>query len=79
MYQACIFAIFDTHVSSVHLDLSLNETVIGKIQTDWRSEFVNPHVKKALLKYNIMLYHSHSPIKTALAERVIRTIQLLVW
>jgi hypothetical protein len=35
---------------------------------DRGSEFFNPHVEKVLLKYNAMLYHSHSPIKAALAE-----------
>ena len=31
-----------------------------------------------MLKHSTMLYHSHSPIKAALAERLIRTIQLLI-
>ena len=30
------------------------------------------------MKYNTTLYHSHSPIKAALAERLIRTIRLLI-
>ena len=45
-----------------------------KIQTVQRSEFVNPYVKKVLLKYNTLCYHSNSPIKKAFAERLIRTI-----
>jgi len=49
-----------------------------KIQTDRGSEFVNPHVAKVLEKYSTLLYHSHSPIKAALAERLIRTIRLLI-
>ena len=49
-----------------------------KKQTDWDSVFVNPHVKKFLLKYNIILYHSFSPIKVALVERMIRKIRLLI-
>ena len=30
------------------------------------------------MKYSTLLYHSHSPIKAALAERLIRTIRLLI-
>ena len=48
------------------------------IQIDQGCEFFNPHVKKVLLKYNIVFYHSHSPIKVALAERLIRIIRLLI-
>ena len=36
------------------------------------------HVEKVLLEYNTMLYHSHIPIKAELAERLIRTIRLLI-
>jgi hypothetical protein len=49
-----------------------------KTQTDRGSEFVIPHVEKVLLKYNTMLYHSHNPIRAALAEQLIKTIQLLI-
>ena len=42
------------------------------------SEFVNSHVKKVSFKYNTILYHSHSPIKAALAKRMIRTIRLSI-
>ena len=40
------------------LESIFRENCYRKIQTDRRSEFVNPHVKKALLKYNTILYHS---------------------
>ena len=56
----------------------LEQDSYRKIQSDRGSEFVNPHVQKVLLKYNTTLYHSHSPIKAALAERLIRTIRLLI-
>ena len=49
-----------------------------KIQTDRGSEFINPHVNTILLKYNTILYHSHSPIKAALPGRLMRTIRLLI-
>jgi hypothetical protein len=49
-----------------------------KIKTNRGSEFVNPNVEKALLKYNTMLHHSPCPIKAALAELLTRTIQLLI-
>jgi len=42
-----------------------------KTKTDRGSEFVNPHVKKLLFKYNTMLYHSYNPIKATLAESFI--------
>ena len=47
-----------------------------KIPMDRGSEFVNPHVKKVLLKYNTTLNHSHSPIKAALTETFVRTLQI---
>ena len=56
----------------------LQQDSYKKIQTDRGSEFVNPHVAKVLEKYSTLLYHSHSPIKAALAERLIRTIRLLI-
>jgi hypothetical protein len=46
----------------------------GKIQTNRGSKFVNTQIKKVLLKYNTILYQSHSPIKVALDERLIGTI-----
>ena len=46
-----------------------------KIQTDRGSEFVNPRVRKIPLKYNAVLYHSHSAIKVVLAERFIKTVR----
>jgi hypothetical protein len=49
-----------------------------KNQTDHGSEFVNPYVKRVLLIYNTILYHSHCSIKAALAERLIQTIRLLI-
>ena len=57
------------------LESILEQACYRKIQTDRGSKFVNPHVQKVLLKYNANLYHSHSPIKAALAERLIRTIR----
>ena len=63
---------------AIALETILHRDSYKKIQTDRGSEFVNPHVKKILLKYNTQLYHSHSPIKAALAERLIRTIRLLI-
>ena len=48
------------------------------MQTDWGSECVNPHLKNVLLKYNTMLCQSHSPVKAALAERLIKTFRLLI-
>ena len=56
----------------------LDQDWYGKLQTDRGSEFFNPHVEKVLLKYNTMLYHSHRPIKAAMAARLIRTIWLLI-
>jgi hypothetical protein len=52
----------------------LKQDCYRNIQTDRGSKFVNPLVKKLLLKFNTILYHNHSPIKAALAERLIRTI-----
>jgi len=49
-----------------------------KIHTDRESELVIPNIKKDLLTYNTILCHSHSLIKTAWAERLTRTIQLLM-
>ena len=49
-----------------------------KILKDRGSKFVNQHVKKILLKYNTIHYHSHNSIKGAWAERLIRTIRLLI-
>ena len=49
------------------------------IQTDRGSEFVDPNVKKISLKYNTILSHSYSPIKTVLAKRLIRRIRLLIY
>ena len=60
------------------LESILEQDCYKKIQMDRGSEFVNPHVKKVLLKYDTMFYHSHSPIKAALAEQLISTIRLLV-
>ena len=56
----------------------LEQDSYKKIHTDRGSEFVNPNVAKVLVKYSTLLYHSHSPIKAALAERLIRTIRLLI-
>ena len=50
------------------LESILEQDCYRKIQSDRGSKFVNPHVQKVLLKYNTKLYHSHSPIKAALAE-----------
>ena len=54
----------------------LEQRLYRQISTDRGSEIVNSHVEKVLLKYNIMLYHNHSPIKAALAERLIKTIRI---
>ena len=59
------------------LNLYLNR-ILMKIQTDRGSEFVNLHVKKVLLKYNRIVFHSHISIKAAMGERLIRTIWLLI-
>jgi hypothetical protein len=56
------------------LEIILEQDSHKKIQRDRGSEFANPHVKKVLLKYNTDLYHSHSPIKATLAERLIKTV-----
>jgi hypothetical protein len=60
------------------IESSLEQDSHKKFQTDRGSEFVNPHVEKVLMKYNTMFYHSHSSIKAALAERLIRTIRILI-
>jgi hypothetical protein len=60
------------------LKVFLNRIAIEKFNRIVACEPVNPHVQKVLLKYNTALYHSHSPIKAALAERLIRTIRLLI-
>ena len=43
------------------LESILEQDCYKKILTDQYSEFVKPHIKKVLLKYNQMLYHSRSP------------------
>ncbi|XP_065564460.1 alpha-1A adrenergic receptor-like isoform X1 [Artemia franciscana] len=63
---------------SKSLESILEDDCYKKIQTDLGSELVNPHIKKVLLKYNIIVYHSHTPIKAALAERLIGTVRLLI-
>ena len=60
------------------LEYFLEQDFYRKISTDRGSELVNPNVKKVLLKYNTMLYHSHSPIKVALAGCLIKTIRILI-
>lgn len=45
------------------------------LQTDQGKEYYNVHFKKLMQKYNINHYSTFSPIKAAIAERVIRTLK----
>jgi len=49
------------------------------LQTDKGKEFYNTHVKKLLKQYNIAHNSTHSTIKCAFCERVIRTLKTELW
>lgn len=47
----------------------------ANFQTDQGREYFNVHFKKLMQKYNINHYSTYSPMKAAIAERVIRTLK----
>lgn len=60
------------------LDTILTQEPYRKLQSDRGTEFLNPKVKHVLNNHGTHMYHSHSPIKAAIVERLIRTIRLLI-